>query len=120
MAKARASLASVGTANWLDGKTAIFEYGSGEDEGTIYRTPTGEEWDAPALLGGASSAVSWAIRRGLFAPPPETISWWIFVFGRTKRFRASTMERAVKIVTVRIKSFGFTWRRRPRVRVFFA
>ena len=31
--------------------------------------------------------------QGLRAPPPETMSWWILCLGRTKRWRASTMER---------------------------
>src|SRR6266403_1573675 len=119
MAKARASLASLGMPNWLDGKTAIFGYVSGEgEEGTLYPAPTGEERSAGALV-GANSAASWAIRRGLCAPPPETISCWIFLFVRTKRFKASTIERAVKIVAVRIRSFGFTWRLQPRDRISF-
>src|ERR1700739_3720606 len=104
MAKARASLAAVGMAKLVDGRTSIAETRRAGDEVDILRrqsaaccVPRGE---------GPRRAASWAISTGLCAPPPETISWWIVVLGRTKRFRASTIVRAVKIVAVRTRSFG--------------
>jgi hypothetical protein len=66
---------------------------------------------------GARAASSWPIRRGLRAPPPETISWAVFVCGKTKRFKASTTLRAVKMVAVRIRSSGRASSLRPSVRI---
>src|SRR5579859_7593059 len=98
MAKARASLASAGMANADEAWISIVGVERGRrEEGTMYRAPTEEE---------LRNAVSWAIRRGFCAPPPETMSWSILVFGRTKRCRASAIESAVKMVAVRMRSFG--------------
>src|SRR5260370_604978 len=66
---------------------------------------------------GARAASSWPIRRGLREPPPETISWEIFVWGKTKRLRASTTLKAVKIVAVRMRSSGRALSLRPSLRI---
>jgi len=58
-----------------------------------WRAASGEWREKEALV---RRSWSWVIRSGFRAPPPETMSWEIFVRGRTKRWRASAMEAAVK------------------------
>src|SRR6266404_8363081 len=111
MAKARASLAAAGTSKCDEEMTAM--------DGCWGCELNNANREIGVPRGAARSAVRWAMSRGLFAPPPETVSWWIFVLGRTKRFRASTIERAVKIVAARMRSFGFALKRRPTARIFF-
>src|SRR6201988_3381245 len=64
--------------------------------------------------GAPRAAEIWARISGLRAPPPETMSCWILCFGRTKRCRASTTERAVNTVAGRMRAAGLARWRRPR------
>src|ERR1700693_6114595 len=81
-AKAKASLAASGTPKLEEGRISI----CAERWDALKRAPT--TW-LPRTEN------SWAWINGFLAPPPEMISWWILVLGRTKRFRASTTESAV-------------------------
>src|SRR5260370_42159163 len=69
-------------------------------------------WGATCCAPTPRAAAGWARSKGLRAPPPGTMSWWILVLGKTKRLSASTTDRAGKIVAARGGAGGVArWRR---------
>src|SRR5690349_25079575 len=108
MAKARASLASVGIAKTVEGRTSMDRECRATNDDVADTLP---KWGAACCaptIGEERKATSWDTRRGFWAPPPETMSCWILCLGRTKRWTASAMDAAVTTVAVWMRSFGFS------------